>query len=155
MLSVVRLEELRDWLEAAHEDPSCAMDDLGMFIDAADALTELIKVRQAVAADKAWLPEALPDTVMVAVRYSDGHRIEIGLDIESDIVCRGDERMYPGVVYRPNDWFGDHEDVGEVIAYGINEGRFVADTIDADVGGGRIEWTVLDVEPLRRYGIID
>jgi hypothetical protein len=65
--------------------------------------------------------------------------ITIELQIEPEIIMHGQaDKLAPGVVYHPEYYgiapFEHFPDIGEVIAYGINEGRVTQDTIELDDG---------------------
>jgi hypothetical protein len=80
--------------------------------------------------------------------------------------CRIIERESPreesiacDVVYHP-EYYGiapfEHlPDIGEVIAYGINEGRVTQDTVELD-DGTRVQWSVKpeSIKALRRWRVI-
>ena len=61
--------------------------------------------------------------------------ITIELQIEPEIIMHGQaDKLAPGVVYHP-EYYGiapfEHlPDIGEVIAYGINEGHVTQDTVE-------------------------
>jgi len=83
----------------------------------------------------------------VSVVCGDGE--ERLLAVYSHVCLGGGGRWYPGVVSETSD------DIAEVIAYGINEGRVTADLVpDEDFA---VTWYVTDagVALLREHGVVD
>ena len=101
------------------------------------------------------------DTIVVCVNYPpDGHTREVELVVEPRVCLGGSGRWYPGVVYRPEYYtlnqFGEDRDIGEIIAYGINEGRTHTGDVLGERREGNIFWSVTrGAEVLREYGIIE
>jgi hypothetical protein len=99
------------------------------------------------------------DDIAVQCRYRDDS-ITIELQIEPEIIMHGQaDKLAPGVVYHP-EYYGiapfEHlPDIGEVIAYGINEGRVTQDTVELD-DGTRVQWSVKpeSIKALRRWRVI-
>lgn len=97
--------------------------------------------------------------VIVDVSYPDLETGEtksgmVELQIEPEVVMQGHE-FFPGVTFRPEyhalDRFDPPLAFGEVIAFAINEGRLIADSID-----GIAFWRVTDdgITALREWGVI-
>ena len=99
------------------------------------------------------------DDIVVQCRYGD-NSITIELQIEPEIIMHGQaDKLAPGVVYHP-EYYGiapfEHlPDIGEVIAYGINEGHVTQDTVELD-DGTRVQWSVKpeSIKALRRWCVI-
>jgi len=88
------------------------------------------------------------------VTYPSGKQIDVEFQIEDEVCVGANGKWFPGVVYNPNAYgrapFGQLEDIGEIISYGINEGRFT----EHEVHG--IHWRVRPegVALLREHGIV-
>jgi hypothetical protein len=106
----------------------------------------------------AWGNVTLED-IAVQCRYGE-ELITIELQIEPEIIMHGQaDKLAPGVVYHP-EYYGiapfEHlPDIGEVIAYGINEGRVTQDIIELD-DGSHVQWSVRpeSIKALRRWGVV-
>jgi hypothetical protein len=99
------------------------------------------------------------DDIAVQCRYGE-ESTTIELQIEPEIIMQGQaDELGPGVVYHPEYYgispFGHLPNIGEVIAYGINEGRVTQDTIEID-DGTHVQWSVKPegIKALRRWGVI-
>ena len=106
----------------------------------------------------AWGNVTLED-IAVQCRYGE-ELITIELQIEPEIIMHGQaDKLAPGVVYHPEYYgiapFERSPDIGEVIAYGINEGRVTQDTIELD-DGSHVQWSVRpeSIKALRRWGVV-
>jgi hypothetical protein len=120
-----------------------------------ELLADLARVQQ-----NAWGNITL-DTVVVDVTMPDGKAFALELQIEPAVIMKGQaDALSPGVEHRPEygppQIPGEYEDehgpaIGEVIAYGINEGKCFESTIDTDKGV--IAWKVRDATPLREWGV--
>jgi hypothetical protein len=106
----------------------------------------------------AWGNITLED-IAVQCRYGE-ELITIELQIEPEVIMYGQaDKLASGVVYHP-EYYGmapfEHlSGIGEVIAYGINEGRVTHDTIELD-DGTSVQWSVKpeSTKALRRWGVI-
>jgi len=107
----------------------------------------------------------LGDTVLVDVKEDDDSDT-IEISISTGIISRGDDTidgrgLYPGLVwdYCPPDQ-GRWNYAGGTIAYLINEGQILEDTIEAysdrDGDHPAVSWKVqpTSIETLRKHGII-
>jgi hypothetical protein len=93
---------------------------------------ELIEVLRRVQ-QNAWGNVTLDDIVVDCV-FSNGKRVVLELQIEPEIILKGQaEYLTQGVAYRPEYYgvpvFDDLPDIGEIVAYAINEGKTTEDTI--------------------------
>src|SRR5262245_57450045 len=109
--------------------------------------------------------EWLADVQVQVIYPNDGPVIEFELQVEPNIILCG-SKWRPGVSYNTNA-YGHHPftdapididdgliDVGEIIAYAINEGGVSSDEIAGYKGEARITWQVLNPEILRHWDII-
>ena len=86
--------------------------------------------------------------------------IAVTMPLWREVIMHGQaDKLAPGVVYHP-EYYGmapfEHlSGIGEVIAYGINEGRVTQDTIELD-DGTSVQWSVKpeSTKALRRSGVI-
>ena len=106
----------------------------------------------------AWGNVTLED-IVVQCRYGE-ELITIELQIQPEIILHGQaDKLAPGVVYHPECYgiapFEHLPDIGEVIAYGINEGRVTQDTIELD-DGSHVQWSVRpdSIKALPRWGVV-
>jgi hypothetical protein len=93
-----------------------------------ELVEELRRVQQ-----NAWGNVTLDDIAVDCV-FSNGKRVVLELQIEPEIILKGQANyLTPGVVYRPEYYgvpvFDDLPDIGEIVAYAINEGKVTKDTI--------------------------
>jgi hypothetical protein len=91
-------------------------------------IEELRRVQQ-----NAWGNVTLDDIAVDCV-FSNGKCVVLELQIEPEIILKGQaDHLTPGVVYRPEYYgvpiFDDLPDIGEIVAYGINEGKVTEDTV--------------------------
>jgi len=91
-------------------------------------IEELRRVQQ-----NAWGNVTLDDIAVDCV-FSNGKRVVLELQIEPEIILKGQaDHLTPGVVYRPEYYgvpiFDDLPDIGEIVAYAINEGKVTEDTV--------------------------
>jgi hypothetical protein len=102
---------------------------------------------------------AFLDNVMVDVTFPDGTHVDLELQIEPSLIVQGLEHdARPGVSYNPecydrNPFANAPEDVGDVIAYAINEGGILSDEIESD--DGLIRWSVRNSKPLFQHNVLD
>ena len=103
----------------------------------------------------AWGRVTLSDLV-VDVTFPSGETAAIELQIEPSIILKGQaDTLSPGVVYNPEYYSRDNApEYGEIIAYGINEGKVTQDTIDGDAG--IISWKVrpAGIRALKEWDVI-
>jgi len=97
---------------------------------------------------KIWLD----DSVIVKVDYPNGNAVTIELQIEPGVILTGDGER-PGVTCNP-DAYGAHpfecnEDVGETIAFLINDGQMLDGTVDDSIA-----WRVLNPEILHKHDVV-
>ena len=93
-----------------------------------ELIEELRRVQQ-----NAWGNVTLDDIAVDCV-FSNGKRVVLELQIEPEIILKGQaDHLTPGVVYRPEYYgvpvFDDLPDIGEIVAYAINEGKITEDTV--------------------------
>ena len=117
-------------------------------------VTPQLLAKLAAEQQNAWGRVTLENIVIDCV-FPSGKGLSFELQIEPGIIMKGQATdLTPGVFYNP-EYYGhpifcddDMEDIGEVVAYAINEGKVTADTVDG------IAWSVRDVQPLKDWGVI-
>jgi hypothetical protein len=92
-----------------------------------ELIEELRRVQQ-----NAWGNVTLDDIAVDCV-FSNDKRVVLELQIEPEIILKGQaDHLTPGVVYRPEYYgvpiFDDLPDIGEIVAYVINDGKVTEDT---------------------------
>jgi hypothetical protein len=107
--------------------------------------------------EQVWIDSAVgviaEQSVIVDCVFPNGHKCVLELIVAPNVILRGDDLVYPGVVYETRvlgelPFAGAPEDIGETIAFLINDGQMTENT--ADYGS----WKVRNPDVLRMYGII-
>jgi hypothetical protein len=104
------------------------------------------------------------DTIFVGVESGNESDV-IEIDVVSNIISRGDDTidgrgLYPGLAWDCYPGAGRWNHAGDTIAYLINEGQILADTIEAysdrDGEQSEVTWEVKpeSIAVLRKHGII-
>jgi hypothetical protein len=121
-------------------------------------ITDKLLNKLAAEQQNAWGQITL-DTIVVDVIYPGGKGLAFELQIEPNIILQPRTNTWiPGVVYNPhytNETLDDDmPDVGEIVAYAINEGEMTSDTIEDHNHIGPIKWQVRNVKPLKTWGVL-